>query len=169
MYPEEPTNAKQKTLAAITIGIAVFLVTIGVKAYNEKQKPTSSSNNITSTQTPTTITSKPSSTSPTSSSSPSSFKDGTYTASVDYFVPPGQETIQINLTIKGGIVTGSSVQNSENNPTSAQFQQDFAAEYKSMVVGKNINGLRLFSVAGASDTTQGFNNAVQQIQNQAAV
>lgn len=98
-----------------------------------------------------------------STASGGSYKDGTYTATSSYFVPHGQETIQVTLTVKNNTVTSAQIQNSESDPTSADFQQSFAAEYQSQVVGKPLADLQLDVVAGASDTTQGFNQAVSQI------
>lgn len=97
----------------------------------------------------------------------SSYKDGTYTASSSYYVPHGQESIQVTLTLKNGVVTDSSVTNSETNYESASYQEGFAQEYKSYVVGKNIKDVQLSYVAGASDTTNGFNDAVNSIMSQA--
>ena len=77
------------------------------------------------------------------------------------------ESIQVNLTLKNGVVTDVSIQNSESDRESAAYQQDFASAYKSYVVGKQISGLRLGNVAGASDTTQGFDDAVSKIATQA--
>lgn len=115
-----------------------------------------------------------SSTSPTASpssssaaTSSSSYKDGTYTADAQYYVPHGYEDIKVTLTVANGVVTNSSIANSENSRDSAAYQQNFAAEYKSQVVGKSLNSISLSYVAGASDTTQGFNDAVSQIQSQA--
>jgi uncharacterized protein with FMN-binding domain len=93
----------------------------------------------------------------------STLKDGTYTASTDYFVPHGNENIEVTLTLKGDVITGSTVRNSEGDPDSASFQEDFTSAYKSYVVGKKITDVRLGVVAGASDTSQAFNDALQQI------
>lgn len=97
----------------------------------------------------------------------SSYKDGTYSASSSYYVPHGQESIQVTLTLKNGVVTDSSVTNSETNYESASYQEGFAQEYKSYVIGKNIKDVQLSYVAGASDTTNGFNDAVNSIMSQA--
>lgn len=101
------------------------------------------------------------------SSGSGSYKDGTFTASSDYFVPHGQESIKVSLTLNNGVVTNASVHNSEGDHESAAYQQDFASAYKSYVVGQKINNLKLDIIAGASDTTQGFNDAVSQIASQA--
>jgi hypothetical protein len=89
------------------------------------------------------------------------------TPSSDYFVPHGNESIKVSLTLKDGVVTSSNVQNSEGDPDSARFQEDFASSYKSFVVGKKISDVRLGAIAGASDTAQGFNDALEQITSQA--
>jgi hypothetical protein len=102
---------------------------------------------------------------PTGSTSTS--KNGTYTATSNYYVPDGSESIKVSLKVSNGVVTDASVQNSESDPTSARYQEDFAAAYKSAVVGQKISGLQLDVISGASDTTQGFNDALSQIEAQA--
>lgn len=104
-----------------------------------------------------------------SSSTPSAsaYKDGTYTADGQYYVPHGFEDIKVTLTVKNNTVTDSQIVNSESNYTSAQFQENFASEYKSYVVGKKLTDINLSYVAGASDTTNGFDDALNQIRQQA--
>ena len=125
----------------------------------------------TSTNTPANTSTGTDSTSATGSPAPvsntSGYKDGTYKATSSYYVPHGREDIQVSLTLQNGIVTASSIRNSENDFDSAGYQEDFAAEYKQYVVGRKIDGLRLSYIAGASDTTQGFNDAVSRIASQA--
>lgn len=135
--------------------------TTATTAQSSSDTPSSSTN---ATTTPTTTTTTPST---SSSSSSSGYKDGTYTASSNYYVPHGQEQIKVSLTIQNGAVTSASIQNSEGDNDSARYQEDFAASYKSYVVGHKISGLQISIVAGASDTSQGFNDAVSQIQSQA--
>ena len=102
-----------------------------------------------------------------SGSSSGTYKNGTFSATSSYRVPHGEESVQVSLTLTNGIVTGASIQNSENDGTSASYQEDFASSYKSQVVGKSISSLALDVIAGASDTTQGFNDAVSQISTEA--
>jgi uncharacterized protein with FMN-binding domain len=106
---------------------------------------------------------------PSTSNTPqvAAFADGSYSASESYFVPPGEESIKVSLTLSGGIVTDVQIANSESDPTSAVFQEDFAASYKSQVVGKAISGLNVHTIAGASDTAQAFNDALSQIRSEA--
>jgi len=105
--------------------------------------------------------------SPDSSTASSGYKDGTYTAASNYFVPNGKEKIQVSLTLQDGAITSVSIQNSEGDRDSALYQEEFATRYKSRVVGKKIDGLQISVVAGASDTTDGFNEAISKIASQA--
>lgn len=93
----------------------------------------------------------------------SGYTDGSFNASSDYYVPSGNETIKVMLTLKGGVVADAQISNSASNRESARYQQDFASVYKSYVVGKKISSLRIGVIAGASDTSQGFNDALSKI------
>jgi uncharacterized protein with FMN-binding domain len=97
------------------------------------------------------------------SNTAATLKDGTYTDSEDYFVPPGQESVAVTATIQNGVVSDISITNSKNDRESAEFQNDFAGSYKSQVVGQKISGLQIRAIAGASDTTDAFNRALSQI------
>jgi uncharacterized protein with FMN-binding domain len=152
---EKPNNRKQKIIAGAIVIIAVVLIVV-VAAVSANQKKSSSTTSTTDT---------PSTATPSVSSA--SFKDGTYMATGKYFVSGDNQTIDVTLTVANGVVTDSSIVNSENDETSKSYQEDFAAGYKTKVVGKSINGLQLSSIAGASDTTRGFNAALTDIQNQA--
>lgn len=151
------------TILTIVVVAGVVLVVDHLKserteAATAQQSPTTSQVSVT----PTT-----SSTTTQSTASTSSYKDGTYTDSSSYFVPPGNENIKVTLTLTNGVITGSTITNSEGDPTSAAYQQDFASVYKSYVVGKQIADVRLGVIAGASDTTRGFEAALSQIASQA--
>ena len=97
----------------------------------------------------------------------SGFKDGTYSAAGSYYVPNNKETIQVNLTLASGVITDISLQNSMTDRDSAYYQEQFTAGYKQLVIGKKISGLKINTIAGASDTTQSFNEALRQIAEQA--
>jgi len=167
MYPEKPNNNVHKAIASLIIIIAVALIAVGAHAYGNKQDSAGTAAN-----TPAVVSSPPGGSdsgaaNSTGANHNSSYKDGTYTARANYFVPHGYESISVTLSVKNGVVADSSIQNSESDPESARFQEDFASQYKSYVVGKNIADLHVPYLAGASDTAQGFDNAVLKIQNQA--
>ncbi len=159
-------NKTQKTFMAFMVLLAVIIVTVGVKALSNKQNAPSG---VTSVPTPNntpglSASNAPASDNPTpSTSTTGNYKDGTYTASNDYYVPHGSESIEVRLTIKDGTVTDSQLINSETNPESARFQERFTASYKTYVVGKKAADIHVPYIAGASDTTDGFNNALSQI------
>lgn len=158
---------KHSRAKLIATAVAVLVIAgVVVLADHLKSQTTalSAQTNSSSTAAAPTTTTTPASNPATTTSG---YKDGTYSASSDYSVPHSDESIEVSLTLKNGVVADASIKNSENDGTSAEFQQAFAADYKSYVVGKPIKSLRLSVIAGASDTTQGFNDAVSRIASQA--
>lgn len=148
------------TVLAVLVVAGIVIITDHLKAKGSTAASTFSQS---SANQPAASSSTNSQSSTSAATSSSTYKDGTYAASDNYFVPHGNESIQVNLTLQNGVITSASVQNSESDPTSAAFQEDFAATFKSMVVGRKISGLQIGVVAGASDTSQAFNQAVSQI------
>jgi len=158
-YQSSTTRKLATTVITLVVIAGLVLVADHLKTQKDAATAAHAANVVANTPTVTTNTNiMPSS---------SSYKDGSYTASESYFVPPGQESIQVNLTISNGVVTDASIANSEHDRESAIFQQEFAASYKNQVVGKAINTLEVSTISGASDTTQAFNNALNQIRSEA--
>ena len=91
------------------------------------------------------------------------YKDGTYTLESDYTSPGGAQSIKVSLTLKDGFITDSTVTPEATDLESKEHESDFVSAYKQYVTGKSISGLKLSRVAGASLTTQAFNNAVTKI------
>ena len=173
MPPLEPPKSRQKTVAAFAVIVIAGLLiatAVGLRAKGDDETASTAG-------APTTRPSQPSSApstqpvstanNPQSSSSNTTYKDGTYTATSEYSVPRSFESIKVSLTISGGIVTDSSISNSEGDRESAHYQERFASAYKSYVVGKKVSDIHLSYIAGASDTTDGFNEALTQIRQQA--
>jgi hypothetical protein len=165
MYPTKPNNTTQKAVAGIIVILAIVMLVLISNVSRAKQ----SSQTIITTSTPHTVAATTGTAmAPATSASPSptnssGYKDGTFSAIAQYYVPGGYESIQVDLTLKNGIVSDSNIVNSENNNQSAMYQQSFASAYRSSVVGKNISDIHLSYVAGASDTTKGFDDAVTKI------
>lgn len=153
------------TVVAVLVIAGVVLLADHIKTTGA-QSETSQQIAATTAPTETTPTSTDSSGASTTVSD-GSIKDGSYSATSDYQVPHGEESIKVNVTLSGGTITNISIQNSENDGDSAFYQEEFASSYKSAVVGKKISGLSLSNIAGASDTTAGFNQALEQIASQA--
>jgi len=152
----QPDNMKQKVAAGSVVTLLAVVLLTAVGTYEANHKATGGMSMAAS------VTAAP-----VTTSTNSQYKDGTYSASTTYYVPHGSESIKVTLTVKSGVVINSGITNSESDPESARFQEDFANEYQSYVVGKNIADIKLSYVAGASDTTDGFNQAVHNIANQA--
>lgn len=96
------------------------------------------------------------------------YKDGTYSAEGTYQTPGGRESIDVTVTLAGGIISDVSVSQNASSGEAAEYQEAFVSEYKTSVSGKNINDVSLSRVAGASLTPLGFNNALDKIKSDAA-
>jgi uncharacterized protein with FMN-binding domain len=104
----------------------------------------------------------------TTSTSSGTYVNGVYDATGSYNSPGGRESIKVSLTITDGKVTDSTVISNAKNATAKNYQADFIASYKSEVVGKSIDEIKLDTVAGSSLTPAGFENALEQIKQDAA-
>ena len=97
----------------------------------------------------------------------STFKDGEYTATGSYVSPAGPESVEVTVKIENGVVTDAEFVGNAVNPRSIQKQGKFKEGYKASVVGKDIASLELGVTNGSSLTPQGFNDALDQIRDQA--
>jgi uncharacterized protein with FMN-binding domain len=93
----------------------------------------------------------------------SSYKDGEYSAEGEYTSPGGAEKVGVALTLEGGNITAVTVTPESENPNGKKYQGEFADGISSVVVGKSIDEIKVSKVAGSSLTSQGFNDAVEQI------
>lgn len=96
-----------------------------------------------------------------------SYKNGTYEATGSYNSPGGRESIKVSLTITDGKVSDSTVTSEAKNPTAKGYQADFISGYKTQVIGKSVDEVQLDSVAGSSLTPDGFEDAFEQIKQDA--
>ena len=97
------------------------------------------------------------------------YKDGTYTASGTYQSPGGREEIEVTVVLAGGKITSTNAIAKAASGTSRQYQQEFVSGYKGLIVGKDINEVELDRVAGSSLTSNGFNDALDEIKQDAKV
>ncbi|MBC7564941.1 calcium-binding protein [Candidatus Saccharibacteria bacterium] len=95
------------------------------------------------------------------------YRDGTYTSTGTYLSPGGQESLDLTVTLKDGIVVNSSIMQTADNGSSREYQSAFASSYKDQVVGKNVNRVSLSRVSGSSLTSNGFNDALDQVKKDA--
>ena len=143
-------------IVIVLIGIVTSVVIIVNSANNNKAVtdtvPTSRSENGTTT---------------VDSTDRSDYKDGTYSATGSYLSPGGRESVALTVTIKDGVITDTTFEADASAADSRQYQAQFADNYKALVVGKKINGLSLSRVAGSSLTSNGFNDALDEIRDDA--
>jgi len=161
---EEPKDHRKAIITFLAVAIiAVIVVTAIVASPKNKSTDTSSS-------APTSSTTNTSGTPPdtsTANSSDTSFKDGSYTATGSYVSPGGNENITVHVTLQNGIITATSADPGANVPEASEYQGMFISGYKSLVLGKDISDVHLSRVSGSSLTSQGFNEAISQIENEA--
>lgn len=101
-------------------------------------------------------------------SSSTSYKNGTYTATGQFYTPEGIEQIGVTVDLTGDKITRVSIDSSSiQSRTSYEYTALFAENIASIVVGKNINDANVSYVSGASLTPLGFDNALQTIENNA--
>lgn len=166
-----PTQKKNTALLGI-ISIAVIGILMAgtsvIKSRSDKaaiQVPSVSS--TAQTAIPHSLTATTNNMPGSSHATSSSYRDGTYSATGTYLSPGGNESISISITLSNGNVTDTSATARATSGASRSYLSDFIYSYKSLIVGKNISSIRLSRVSGASLTTQGFNDALDQIKNQA--
>jgi uncharacterized protein with FMN-binding domain len=98
-----------------------------------------------------------------SDASASTYKDGEYDAEASYSNPGGESKVEVDLTLKDGLITDVEVTPEAVNATSKQFQTKFAGGVSDEVVGKSLDELNVSKVAGSSLTSTGFNAAIDEI------
>ena len=104
----------------------------------------------------------------TTTSSSAGYKDGVYTASINYQVPEGGVNgLSVKLTVSGGKITAVSPDNSYEEHESARYINRFNNTISGTVVGQPLDGLYVGRVGGASLTSSAFNDALDEIRSQA--
>ena len=104
-----------------------------------------------------------------STTSSSSYKDGTYTTSTSYSVPEGYtNSIEVSLTIANSKVTTVTVNDSYDDHESQRYIDGFESSIESAIVGKDMSGLSISRLSGASLTSSAFNNVLDTIRSDAA-
>jgi uncharacterized protein with FMN-binding domain len=164
MNEETEINQKRQLSTTLVALVIVVIIVFGVVILTKK-KPASVSTNSTSSST--SRTTPPAKTSNAATATAQTYKDGTYSATGTYDSPGGTDQLGVSITLSNDVVTASSVKSEAGDQTSQQYEDTFIQNYKQFVVGKSIGALEPSQVSGASLTVQGFNDAIQQIENQA--
>lgn len=98
---------------------------------------------------------------------PGGYANGTYSAVGNYTTPGGTDSIGLTVTLENGVIVSTELEQHATSGNSAQFQGQFASGYADLVVGKDIDEVRLSRVAGSSLTSNGFNEALEEIKEEA--
>lgn len=163
----ESSNSPNKAIIGIIIVVLLVVAATAVIVMGSDNNQSESSTVSDASTSPSVSASPAAADESAGSSSTSSLKDGMYSATGNYQTPGGRESIGVTVTLSSGTITDASVQQKASGGESVEFQGKFASGFKSLVVGKNIDEVSLSRVAGSSLTSGGFNNALQDIENQA--
>lgn len=158
-------NPKPKVHPAVAALIVIVLVGIVASVaivINNNADDDSSRQEATTTTPSSTQT-----TNGSSSTDTASYKDGTYSATGSYFSPGGMESIGLTVTIKDGVITDTQLEKQATDQEAEQYQALFADNYKASVVGKAVDEVSLSRIAGSSLTSNGFNDALDAIKEDA--
>jgi hypothetical protein len=157
IYMNDTQNDKKREIIA-SVAALLLIVIIVISAAATKPKKTSVQQ----------IATKGNVQLSTTAAAPGSmFKNGTFKGSGSYDSPGGPENFYLTVTIKDDIITDTSATSGSQDITSREYQNQFIAAYKQMVVGKKISGLKLGALSGSSLTAQGFNAAIMKIEQEA--
>ncbi len=156
---DTPKRSNKAVVAIVVIALLAAATTGVIFLGGKKATPVASA---TSDQSPSSVTK--SSPQPTSSvSSDATYKDGSYKTMTSYMTPGGPESITVTVTIAGGVISATDMQGNPTTRDAQEYQDIFLSEYKSSVVGKKLSDISLDRIAGASLTSNGFNDALDTI------
>ena len=96
------------------------------------------------------------------------YTDGTYTDTGSYQAPSGNETIEVTITLKNDIIESVDVVGEATDPQAKLHQGEFINGIAGIVVGKDIDTIKVDKVGGSSLTSNGFNAAIDAIKAEAA-
>lgn len=160
-------NKKNNTFVPLVIVGLIVIVVVGALISQEEKKDAPKKDVPKTVVKATQIPKVSEAVSVTVTSSESAYKDGEYKAVGSYRSPGGAEEVGVTLILKGNIIESAEVETMGNRPNTIKFQGIFKENFKSFVVGKNIDEVRLDKVSSSSLTPKGFNDALEKIRQEA--
>lgn len=94
------------------------------------------------------------------------YRDGNYTARGVYGGLPSHQ--DVTLTVSDDTVVDVSITTPAEDETSLGYQQRFAQALPGAIVGRKVDEIAIDRLAGSSGCSEGFMNALRQIQEQAS-
>lgn len=164
MEPEQPKQTN-KVLIGIIVVVLLAVATAAVVYFNNKND----TQNQTASETTSTNTTESSTNNSNSIPEGGTYKDGSYEGTGSYQTPGGTERVTVKVTLADGVIESVDMERDPTTREAEEYQGKFVSGYKSQVVGKNIDDVRLNRVAGSSLTSGGFNQALEQIKSDAQV
>jgi uncharacterized protein with FMN-binding domain len=175
MEESSSSSNNNKIIAGVVVLVVVVLIVFGIAAFSKKNPTVSAATTSSNTDTSATLADSTNTASVAtdttaaniSTASNSTYKDGTYTTTGNYNSPGGPESITVKVTLKSDIITDSEITSGARDDQAQSYQDAFISGYRSLVSGKSISSIKLSRVSGSSLTSQGFNNALHAIEQQA--
>lgn len=96
-------------------------------------------------------------------SSPSTYKDGSYSASIAYQVPRDNNQLKATITLKNDVITKVAVEHTAESGESKKYTSGFSSGVSSAVVGKKLGSSSIGIIGGASLTSNAFNSVLESI------
>jgi len=155
-------NQPNKAVIAVVVIALLAIIAAAVILLGKKETPVS-----TTSESAPAVSSSQDPPQTAQNDSNSGYKDGTYKASGGYRSPGGAETVDLTVTLAGGVVTSTDFSAHASTRDAEDYQSRFKGGYKALVVGKKIDDVSLSRVAGSSLTSGGFNQALEQIKQDA--
>lgn len=104
----------------------------------------------------------------TTSSTANTYKDGTYSATISYYVPHSEaNSLSAKVTIKDNKVAAVAVNHDYSDSESGMYVDSFESALENAVVGQDVGSLSPSRIGGATLTTQAFDDALTTIRNDA--
>lgn len=135
------------------------------RAQQSADAPSSSGDSATTSQS--TTADQPSQETPQVDTPTTKFKNGTYTASASYDVPRHTNGIKVTISVSNDVITAVSATYSYDGDESVRYINGFDSGLAGAVVGKKLDAAQVGHINGSSDTSEGYNEALSVIINQA--
>ncbi|MGI5429634.1 hypothetical protein [Streptomyces sp. CA-179760] len=163
--------AIRKNFTTVLVGLSATAAIAGCSATGPDE-PNASEEAASSARPSQRTSPEPADSAPSGDSTPSSsasrrgpYAHGEYTVDGEYGVRGS--SIGVRLTLEDGEITAVDVTPHATNETSRGLQERFADAVPQLVVGRDIDDVRLDRVAGNSNTPKGFNDALEEIKDEA--
>lgn len=155
----------RRTATTIIILITTALLIGGVVALSQQNDPQA---NIGKSSVTTTEEGSSDARNESQDSLATSYKAEEYTESGNYQSPGGSQKIKVRITLSSdGTIIDTNAEGDDKSSDSRFYQSSFIANYKNKVIGKKIDEVKLDRVGASSLTSDGFNNALEDIKNKA--